>query len=232
MFELVKNTDRGFTNLGWLKSYHTFSFGNYYNPHRAAFRSLRVINEDFVAPGKGFDFHSHSNMEILTYVLKGALTHQDSMGNEKVISSGEFQYMSAGSGVLHSEYNASNTEEVHFIQIWITPNHKNLSPRYAEFKPANFNKLEELTLIASEDGDAGSLPLRQHASLYAGRMFKEQSINYQIKAGHGVWIYQLAGKMQLGALDIEPGDSVSIQNEKAIDIAAKTDANFLLFDLA
>jgi redox-sensitive bicupin YhaK (pirin superfamily) len=232
MFQHIANTDRGFTNLGWLKSYHTFSFGNYYNPQRTAFRSLRVLNEDFVAPGKGFDLHAHSNMEILTYVLSGALSHQDSMGNKRVIRAGEFQYMSAGSGISHSEYNASSDEHVHFIQIWITPNQRNLSPAYAELPLEKFNQVLGFNLIVSEEEQANSLRIHQDASVFVGNLSEGQAINYQMKAERGIWIYQIAGSLKAHTAILEPGDSLCMADEKAIDIVAKTEASFLLFDLA
>ena len=231
MFKIIPSTDRGFTNLGWLKSYHSFSFGNYYNPDRIAFRSLRVINEDYVAPAKGFDLHSHSNMEILTYVLKGALKHQDSMGNQRILSAGEFQYMSAGSGIAHSEYNASSSEEAHFIQIWITPAQRDLPPCYVERSIAELKDPSGLNLIASRDGGGGAFQIRQNASVFAGNINEGQAITYTINPGRGIWIYQLWGVLNLGPCDLQPGDSACITEEKAIDIVAKSEAKFLLFDL-
>lgn len=230
MMKLRRSEERGKANHGWLNAYHTFSFGDYFDPDYKGFQALRVINEDLVEPNNGFGTHPHNNMEILTYVLSGELSHKDSMGNGSVIKAGEFQFMSAGTGVTHSEFNPSSSEKVHLLQIWIIPNKKNIPPTYSEWKPTNEN-LQDLTLIASIDGREGSIKINQDVSLYLGRVNSGKEITQKISSERHAWLQLIEGELQISNLKLLKGDGLAVSGEELLQIKSLTDSRFLLFDL-
>jgi len=223
--------DRGLANLGWLNSRHTFSFGHYYDPKFMGFGPLRVINEDRVKPGQGFGTHGHKNMEILTYVIEGALAHKDSMGTGSVIRPGDVQRMSAGTGIRHSEFNASKTEPVHFLQIWITPEKDGIQPSYEEktFSPAE--KQGELRLIGSRDARDGSLKIHQDVDLYATRLSTAQSVTHSLGDGRKVWVQVVRGSVTLNETELRAGDGVALEGAQSIELTGRSDAEVLLFDM-
>ena len=223
--------DRGLANLGWLNSRHTFSFGHYYDPKFMGFGPLRVINEDRVKPGHGFGTHGHENMEILTYVIEGALAHKDSMGTGSVIRPGDVQRMSAGTGIRHSEFNASKTEPVHFLQIWITPEKDGIQPSYEEktFSPAE--KQGELRLIGSRDARDGSLKIHQDVDLYATRLSTAQSVTHSLGDGRKVWVQVVRGSVTLNETELRAGDGVALEGAQSIELTGRSDAEVLLFDM-
>lgn len=225
MIKIRKSEERGKADHGWLKSYHSFSFADYFDRNQMHFQSLRVINEDFVAPNKGFDTHPHRDMEIITYILSGELAHKDSMGNTRIIRAGEFQAMSAGSGVSHSEYNPSENTPVHLLQIWIMPNQKNLTPSYAEFIP---EIKQDLTLIASPEGP---LKINQDVKLFLGKLSKDQSLSKEISENRHIWLQQIEGELRINDQELKTGDAAALSEEKSLEIRAKSDSHFLLFDL-
>lgn len=229
MIYIRKNNDRGKTQNDWLNSFHTFSFGNYYDPGHMSFGSLRVINEDIVQPGKGFGRHPHNNMEIITYIIEGGLEHQDSMGTHSVIKPGEIQRMSAGTGIEHSEFNYSKTDPVHLLQIWIIPEKQNLTPSY-EQKNIHQEK-NKLILIASPEGNNNAVKIHQDVELYVAYLATNQKLEYKIKAKRGVWIQIVKGEMDLNANNLSAGDGAAIFDETKIEVQAKNDAEFLFFDL-
>ena len=225
-----RSDERGHTKIGWLDSRHSFSFGEYYDPKHMAFRSLRVINDDRVAPGMGFGTHPHRDMEILTYVVSGQLQHRDSMGNGRVIQPGELQAMSAGSGVTHSEFNPSRTEPSHFLQIWVLPRERGLTPSYAEWKPVNSD--EGLTLLGSPDGTDGSVVIHQDARLYRGELSAGQAIIHHTESTRGLWVQLIRGQVEVANQTLLPGDSVSVEQASELTVTATEPSTFLLFDLA
>ncbi len=231
MINLRKSEARGHLNFGWLDTFHTFSFGEYYDPNHMGFRELRVINEDRVAPGKGFGTHPHRDMEIVTYVLQGALEHKDSMGNGSVIRPGDVQRMSAGTGVTHSEFNSSPTEEVHLLQIWILPQKAGLTPSYEQKNFPNSSKEGVLKLIASEDGREGSVRLHQDVSLYASILKAGKTLDYSLHSKRFAWIQMIRGELEIGEFVLKAGDGASVENEEKIVLKAKQDSEILLFDL-
>lgn len=232
MLTLRASKERGGADHGWLQSHHTFSFADYYDPDHMAFRSLRVINEDFVAGGEGFGMHPHQHMEIITYMVSGALTHRDSLGSEATIRPGQFQYMSAGTGVRHSEFNASKTETAHLLQIWIMPNVRGTKPTYQDTDlTAEFAK-NGLVLAASPDGRNGSFAIHADAFVYASQPKAGASLSLPLVAGRGAWIQLIAGSIDVNGRVLTAGDAVAVEGEPAVNIAVKSDANFLLFDLA
>lgn len=207
---------RGRTDLGWLHSRHTFSFGDYYDPQNLGFRALRVINDDIVAPGGGFGTHGHRDMEIISYVLAGALAHKDSLGNGSIISPGDVQRMSAGSGVLHSEYNASPSEPVHFLQIWIVPAARNIAPGYEQKRYADAEKSGRLRLVASPDGADGSVRIHQDAKLYVTRLEAGQATDFQPAAGRAVWLHVATGAVNVNGVDLFAGDDAAVDEPLAL----------------
>ncbi len=231
MMTIRRAGERGHADHGWLDTYHTFSFADYHDPAHMGFRVLRVINEDRVQPAKGFGTHGHKDMEILTYVLEGALAHADSMGNGSVIRPGEIQYMSAGKGVTHSEFNASKTDSVHLLQIWITPNEYAAQPRYAEKRFADEFKRNELVLLASPDGRSGSIAIRQDAQLFAGRFSEGERVRQPLAQGRSAWIQVARGKLQVDGQALSAGDGAAISAQREIDLTTREGAEFLLFDL-
>jgi redox-sensitive bicupin YhaK (pirin superfamily) len=224
--------DRGRTELGWLDSRHTFSFGDYYDPQQMGFGSLRVINEDRVQPGQGFGKHSHRDMEIISYVLKGALEHKDSLGTGSVIRREDVQRMSAGSGVQHSEFNHSQTELVHFLQIWITPEQRGLRPDYAEARFTDTEKRGQLRLIVSGNGRDGSVPIRQDIDLYAALLMDGETVAHQFAPNRNGWIQVACGAIILNGATLSDGDGAAILNEDSISIRSTAEAEVLLFDMA
>jgi hypothetical protein len=229
MISIRKATDRGLTSFDWLKSYHTFSFGAYYDRRFMGFGTLRVINDDRVAPGQGFAEHPHDNMEIVTYILKGALKHQDTMGNISVIQQGDIQRMSAGTGVRHSEYNPSDTEEVHLLQIWILPNQKDIPPSYEQ---KNFNDEEKsgrFKLIASQEGREGSISLNQTVDIYAGMLNQQNSLSFTLEPGQRAWIHVAKGDVTLNETPLHAGDSAGVVEEGQFEFKEAREAEILLF---
>lgn len=231
MIYIRKSQDRGYADHGWLKTYHTFSFAQYYDPRFMGFRSLRVINEDRVAVGKGFGLHPHNDMEIISYVVSGALEHQDSMGSHEIMKAGEVQRISAGKGVLHSEYNGSPDEEVHFLQIWIMPDEKSVRPEYAQ---ASFQDIEpgNLVLIASKTARDNSLAIHQDADVYVAKLKEGGHIEHDVVPGRGIWVQLIEGTLSInGEKTLSPGDGAAIEEVDHLTLTANKEAHFLLFDL-
>lgn len=221
--------ERGHTDIAWLDSRHTFSFGDYHDPGHQAFRTLRVINEDRVAPGHGFPEHPHRDMEILSYIVSGQLSHRDSMGHTRTVGPGQVQYMSAGAGVTHSEFNASAAEPVHFLQIWIVPRARGLKPLYAEWSPG---RDEPLALIASPEESEGSLTVRQDISIYAGKLRAGEKAAHRTRPGRGLWVQVISGELEVEGGKLLPGDGLALEGVVSCELIARTEARFLLFDLA
>lgn len=232
MITIRKSAARGHFDHGWLNTRHTFSFGDYHDPKWMGFRTLRVINEDWVEPGKGFDTHPHRDMEIITYVLEGALEHKDSMGTGSVIVPGEVQRMSAGSGVTHSEFNHSKEDRVHLLQIWIVPEEKGLPPSYEQKPFGKALKEGRLCLIASHDGREGSLHIRQDARVYATRLKKGAAAELAIPHNRHAWIQVALGSIALNGHDLNAGDGAALSQEPAAALLGTTDAEVIVFDLA
>lgn len=232
MLAIRRSAERGHANHGWLDSHHTFSFANYYDPQHMGFRALRVVNEDRVAPGGGFPRHPHRDMEILSYVLDGALEHKDSMGNGSVIKPGELQRMSAGTGVTHSEKNASDDEPVHFLQIWLLPERAGLAPGYEQKRFAPEELRGALKVIASRDGRDGSVTVHQDVVLSAGRFTEGESATYRVAEGRGVFVHVARGRARVNGTPLETGDAASVTDVASITIEGVADAEVLLFDLA
>jgi redox-sensitive bicupin YhaK (pirin superfamily) len=232
MITIRKSGDRGHLNHGWLDTYHTFSFDQYYDPAHMHFRSLRVINEDRVASGKGFPTHSHRDMEIITYILSGALEHRDSMGNGSVIRPGDVQRMSAGTGVAHSEFNPSDAEAVHLLQIWIMPSARNLPPSYEQKHFTEEERRGGLRLVASEDGRGGSVAIQQDASLYAAILDPDGKLEHPLDEKRYAWIQVARGTVEVNGEALKQGDGAAISHERAITLASADGAEILLFDLA
>jgi quercetin 2,3-dioxygenase len=231
MIELRKSQDRGSADFGWLKSRHTFSFGNYRDPRQSGFSDLLVINDDRVAPGMGFGTHAHEDMEIFSYVLEGALEHKDSMGTGSVIRSGDVQMMSAGSGIRHSEFNHSSTEEVHFLQIWIVPNRQRVAPRYQQVHFSDAQKRGRLCRIISPDGSEGSLAVYQETSAYAGLFDGDESATLAVVADRYVYVHVASGSLELNGIGLNAGDGARIRNETALRFEGGSNAEVLVFDL-
>ncbi|HLI20293.1 MAG TPA: pirin family protein [Stellaceae bacterium] len=223
---------RGKTQLGWLDSRHTFAFGDYADPEHRGFRALRVINEDRVIPGAGFPTHAHRDMEIVTYVLEGAVEHKDSLGNGSVIKPGEVQRMSAGTGIRHSEYNPSRTAGVHFLQIWILPEKEGIAPGYEQRDFPAAEKRGRWRLVASRDGREDSVTVHQDADVYATLLGEADKLRFTLRAGRYAWLQVARGQMTLGDGAMKEGDGAAIVREAAIDIAAAAESELLLFDLA
>ncbi|MEM0981560.1 MAG: pirin family protein [Cyanobacteria bacterium P01_H01_bin.58] len=223
---------RGRTQLGWLNSYHTFSFGGFQDPNRMGFRALRVINEDRVVPGAGFPTHSHQDMEIFTYVLDGALEHQDSLGNGAVIRPGEAQIMSAGTGITHSEFNASDEVPVHFLQIWILPSTQQLSPRYEQREFPMEERQGQLRLIAAQDGRDGAVKVFQDVDVYTTVLEPDHQISYDLAAHRYGWLQVARGIVQLNGEELREGDGLQLGGERSLHIATEVGGEILLFDLA
>jgi redox-sensitive bicupin YhaK (pirin superfamily) len=232
MITVRRSSERGHADHGWLDSRHTFSFADYYDPGHMGFRALRVINEDRVQPGRGFGLHSHENMEIVSYVLEGALEHRDSLGNGAVLRPGEVQRMSAGTGVTHSEFNASKSEIVHFLQIWILPERRGISPSYEQKDFPGEARRNELLLVASRDGRLGSVTVHQDVNLYLARLDAGNRIPFEISPSRSAWVQVTRGSVALGEQKLAAGDGASLSGEKAVLLTAAEDAEVLAFDLA
>jgi quercetin 2,3-dioxygenase len=230
MMNVRKANERGHANHGWLDTYHTFSFANYYDPQWMGFRSLRVINDDLVMPGMGFGTHPHRDMEIITHILSGSLEHKDSMGNGRVIRTGEVQYMAAGTGVEHSEFNPSKDEAVHLLQIWIVPDQKGVKPRYEEksLKDAATGKLH---LVTSKTGRDGSIAIHQDADLWLGKLGAGDRVAHKLAPGRSAWLHVAEGEVSLNGKALSIGDAASIEGESRLELTADKAAQVLLFDL-
>jgi quercetin 2,3-dioxygenase len=231
MIDIRKSDDRGVGRHGWLTSHHTFSFANYYDPKQMGFRSLRVINEDTVAPGRGFGAHQHDNMEIVSIVMQGALAHRDSTGGEGVLRRGEVQRMSAGTGVVHSEFNGSDAEPVHFFQIWIMPERNGITPGYEQKLFPDEERRNRLRLVVSPEAEDGALKIHQDARLYSAILDEGQRVEHQLGAGRGAWIQVARGSVEVNGKTLNEGDGAAIEDETALGIVAKSESEFLLFDL-
>ncbi len=232
MIRIRPSAARGRAHHGWLDTRFTFSFDTYHDPGHMGFRSLRVINEDRVAPGAGFPMHSHRDMEIITYVLEGALEHKDSLGNGSIIRPGDGQRMSAGSGIQHSEFNASASEPVHLLQIWIRPAEKGIAPGYEQKSFPAEEKRGRLRLIAAPDGRQGAVTLHQDAALYAAVLAPAEQVEHNLAAGRHAWLQVARGAAELNGVSLEQGDGAAVSEEKQLLIRAQKDAEILLFDLA
>ncbi|MBD1804944.1 pirin family protein [Microcoleus sp. FACHB-SPT15] len=232
MLTIRKAEDRGHANHGWLDSYHTFSFANYYDPKHMEFRALRVINEDRVIGGAGFGTHGHRDMEIITYVLEGSLEHKDSLGTGSVIQPGDVQRMSAGTGIRHSEFNHSETESVHFLQIWLLPKTEGIRPSYEQRNFELANSPGKLRLVAAPDAREGALTVHQDVDLYAAVLEPGDRISHTLQPQRHAWIQVARGAVTLNGLPLDKGDGVAISDETNLVIEATTDAEILLFDMA
>lgn len=232
MITIRKAEDRGHLNYGWLDTYHTFSFDQYYDPAHMHFRSLRVINEDRVTAGKGFPTHSHRDMEIITYILSGALQHRDSMNNGSVIRPGDVQRMSAGTGVAHSEFNPSDAEPVHLLQIWIMPRARNLTPGYEQKYFPEDERRGRLCLVASENGRDGSVTIQQDARLYASLIGPGVSLEHTITDDRHAWVQLARGTVDVNGHELKQGDGAAVSRERTLTLTAAEQAEILLFDLA
>jgi redox-sensitive bicupin YhaK (pirin superfamily) len=230
MMKIRKANERGHAEHGWLDSYHTFSFANYYDPEWMGYRSLRVINDDLVMPGMGFGTHPHRDMEIITYILSGSLEHKDSMGNGRVIQPGEVQYMSAGSGVRHSEANPSKDEAAHFLQIWIEPDRKGVSPRYAEKSFATV-KPGALHLVTSKTGRDDSIAIHQDADLWLGKFEAGNRITQKIAPGRHAWLHVAEGDVSVNGTALNGGDAAALNGGETVELNASKPSQVLLFDL-
>jgi hypothetical protein len=232
MIKLRKAKDRGHADHGWLDTWHTFSFADYYDPEQMGFRALRVINDDVVAPGRGFGTHPHRDMEIVTYVLEGALAHKDSMGNASTIVPGEVQRMSAGTGVLHSEFNHSRTDPVHLLQIWLLPARNGLAPSYEQTFFPDEEKRGRMRLVASPDAEDGSVTIHQDARLYATLLAPGEEVSHALAPGRHAWVHVARGKASLNGRPLEAGDGAAVSAEERLTLRGDGQAEVLLFDLA
>jgi hypothetical protein len=230
MMKIRKANERGRANHGWLDSYHTFSFADYHDPQWMGYRSLRVINDDLVMPGMGFGTHPHRDMEIITYILRGALEHKDSMGNGRVIRAGELQYMSAGSGVRHSEFNPSPDEAVHLLQIWIQPDKTGVTPRYAE-KKLQDAPTGRLHLMTSKTGRDGSIAIHQDADLWLAKLEAGQQVAHSLASKRHAWLHVAEGEVKLNGKTLLGGDAAAIDEATAVELVAAKPSQVLLFDL-
>jgi redox-sensitive bicupin YhaK (pirin superfamily) len=230
MMKIRRANERGHASHGWLDTYHTFSFADYYDPEWAGFRSLRVINDDLVMPGMGFGTHPHRDMEIITYILSGALQHKDSMGNGRTIRPGELQYMAAGTGIQHSEFNPSKDEAVHLLQIWIQPDRKGVTPRYAEksLKDAPAGKLH---LVTSKTGRDGSIPIHQDADLWLAKLEVGNRVAHNLAPGRNAWLHVADGEVSVNGERLAGGDAAAVSDETKLELKAEKPAQVLLFDL-
>ena len=233
MITLRPARERGHANHGWLDTWHSFSFADYHDPRHMGFRALRVLNDDTVQPGEGFGTHGHRDMEIVSYVLEGALAHKDSIGSGSTITPGDVQYMSAGTGVMHSEFNGSETDPVHFVQIWILPDRAGHEPKYAEKRFERADKTNRLRLVVAPDGADGSLAIRQDVRLYASVLETGAETSLTLPKGRHLWVQALRGSVELNGKILSAGDGLAASDETAFTFKApKGEAEFLVFDLA
>ncbi len=231
MIEVIPSDTRGSADHGWLRAKHTFSFADYQNPARVHFGPLRVINEDRIAPGQGFGTHSHKDMEIVTYIISGAIEHKDNMGNGTVISAGEIQRMTAGTGIEHSEFNHSQDDELHLLQIWLFPEEKGLVPGYEQIEFTREDKLNQLKLVGSRDGRDGSVTIHQKVDLYASVLEAGTELTHTMADTHKVFVQVISGNLTISGKTLAAGDGVQIKNENSVLIIAQSEAEILLFDM-
>ncbi|GMG90842.1 pirin family protein [Cupriavidus metallidurans] len=232
MIEIRKSEERGYADHGWLKSYHSFSFADYYDPRHVQFGSLRVINEDRVAPGMGFGTHGHRDMEIISYVLEGELAHKDSMGNGSVIRPGDVQRMSAGTGVRHSEYNHAAHDTTHFLQIWIMPNETGIEPGYEEKRFEAADKRGRLRLVGSPDGAEGSVVIHQDVRLYAGLFDGDETATLSLAPGRRAYVHVARGRISMNGQALEAGDAAKLEDVETVNLSQGSGAEVLVFDLS
>jgi redox-sensitive bicupin YhaK (pirin superfamily) len=232
MLNIRKSADRGHFDHGWLDTFHTFSFGDYYDPTQMGFRALRVINEDRVAPGQGFGMHGHRDMEIVTYVLSGALAHKDSLGNGEALRPGELQRMTAGTGIRHSEFNPSASEPVHLYQIWLLPRQAGLTPGYEQKAFDAAGRGGRWQLVASPEGAEGSLTIQQDARIFLATLAAGSELAKELNAGRHAWLQVLRGSVTANGIDLATSDALAISEETQLDLRASADAELMLFDLA
>jgi hypothetical protein len=231
MITIRRAGERGHANFGWLESRHSFSFGQYYDPEHMGFGPLRVINDDRVSPDAGFDTHGHRDMEIISYVLEGGLAHEDSLGTGSVIRPGDVQRMSAGTGIRHSEFNASKTEPVHFLQIWIMPETQGIVPSYEQKHFPEVERAGKLRLVASGSPRDGALKIHQDADLYASLLKAGEKVGFTPRSGRGRWLQVAKGSLAVNGIALQEGDGLAASGERQIDIEANSDSEFLLFDM-
>jgi redox-sensitive bicupin YhaK (pirin superfamily) len=231
MLTVKRSEERGLANHGWLKSRHTFSFAEYYDPKSMNFGPLRVINEDRIDGGTGFGTHPHRDMEIISYVIDGALSHQDSMGNKTVILPGEVQRMSAGTGVMHSEKNENGDKGTHFLQIWVIPDQNGLKPSYGQKSFTDDLESKDMVLVLSKTGRDGSIVINQDSDIYLSRLKDAQEVSFDANPKRGIWIQVIRGALNVQGQELKTGDAAAITEEKVLKIKAQGDSEFLLFDL-
>ncbi len=232
MIRIRKSTERGHLNHGRLDTYHTFSFGSYYDPNQMGFRALRVINEDWVAPGEGFGTHGHADMEIVTLVLEGSLAHKDSLGSGSSLTPGEFQRMTAGTGITHSEFNPSPTEPVHLYQIWLMPESKGLTPSYEQKAFPDLGQTNQLRLVASPGAEGGALAVKQDARIFLGTLEPAREVHHPIAPNRHAWLQVLRGSITLNGSSMTAGDGAAVSDESALAIRSDGETEVMLFDLA
>lgn len=232
MITLRPSHQRGRANFGWLDSHHSLSFGNYYDPSHMGFRALRVINEDRVAAGKGFDTHSHQDMEIISYILSGSLAHRDSLGNTATVGANQVQRITAGTGIAHSEFNPDAAAPVHFLQIWILPEARGLTPSYEEKAFPAETRQGQWRLLASRNGAAGAVKINQDVDLYAALLGDGDRLEFALSSDRHAWVQVTQGKVSLNGVSLEAGDGAAMSDEQKLDVQAHADAEVLLFDLA
>ena len=232
MIEIFESETRGSADHGWLRARHTFSFADYFDPERVSFGALRVINEDRIAPGKGFGTHPHRDMEIITYVIDGAIEHKDSMGNGTIITAGEVQRMTAGTGVAHSEFNPSNDSELHLLQIWIIPERNGLQPGYEQIRFPREDKLNRLRLIGSRDGRDGSITIHQDVDLFGSVLEKGRSVKHVVPTGRKIFVQLIKGNIDVNGQPLAAGDGAKIKDVNGLTISASSEAEFLVFDMS
>jgi len=231
MIEVRKSDERGYADHGWLQTHHTFSFAEYHDPRHTGFRTLRVINDDRVAPDNGFPTHPHREMEIVTYVVEGALEHRDSMGNGSVIRPGEIQRMTAGTGLTHSEFNPSKSDSLRLLQIWILPSQSGLKPGYEQKQFPESERRGRLRLIGSSDARDGSVEVHQDIDIYTGLLDPGQAVSHEIAPGRGLWVQIVRGRVRLGETVLAEGDGATVEDEPALRIGAEEETEILIFDL-
>ena len=231
MIKVRKSNERGHFNFGWLDTFHTFSFGDYYDPQHLGFSALRVINEDTVAAGGGFPTHGHKDMEIITYILEGALEHKDSLGTGSVIKPGDIQRMSAGTGIHHSEYNPSKADPTKLLQIWILPKQRNLEPSYEQIRVPFEDRQGKMKLVGSPDGREGSVTIHQDVELYASILKASDNVAYPLKPQRAAWIQVAEGEVDVNGVTLKSGDGAAVTKETELKLTAKTATELLLFDL-
>jgi len=233
MIQTRKAQDRGHSHIDWLDSYHSFSFGQYYDPDNMSFGYLRVINDDRIKPSMGFGTHPHRDMEIITIMLEGEIAHKDSMGNGSVIKKGDIQKMTAGSGIMHSEFNNSDSNEAHLLQIWITPNKMGLEPGYEQISINDFNNSDEIKLIASGKADNGNgvIKINQYTELFLGRLDKNRKVEFSSDKSNKIWIQLISGQLSINGKELSAGDGAAITETDILNIESKNSSEFLIFEM-